>query len=77
MGKTQKFPPVFFFFFVFALSQFRGPNYLGAWNREEPSSWNRLVRRPSNLMGSWLVKFSSERGAKNIYQEFTEVEGTA
>ena len=41
MGKTRKckarenrdgagkFPPVFFFFFVFALSQFRGPDYLG------------------------------------------------
>ena len=31
-GGEEKFPPVFFFF-VFALSQFRGPDYLGAWNR--------------------------------------------
>ena len=29
---SPQFPPVFFFF-VFAFSQFRGPDYLGAWNR--------------------------------------------
>ena len=40
------------FIFVFALSQFTGPDYLGAWNR---------------LMGSWLftktfLKFHKEKG---------------
>ena len=45
--------PVFSrFIFVFALSQFSGPDYLGAWNR---------------LMGSWLftktfLKFHKEKG---------------
>ena len=29
--RSPQFPPVFFF--VFALSQFSGPDYLGAWNR--------------------------------------------
>ena len=36
-GKKKKekkpFPPVFFSFFMFALSQFSGPDYIEVWNR--------------------------------------------
>ena len=30
-GKKALSPPVFFSFFMFALSQFSGPDYIGAW----------------------------------------------
>ena len=37
--------PVLLFYFVFALSQFCGPDYLGAWNRLTSQSFDYPLQR--------------------------------
>ena len=44
-GRKFQFPVSFRFIFVFALSQLSGPDYLGAWNRQE-----RKVRGAENSL---------------------------
>ena len=60
-GTRKVGPPVFFWFFVFmfALSQFSRPDYLGAWNRIIVI-WKKIVRKTMIYFGLLISSYISE-----------------